>query len=966
MSQIYLLHDLTTKRTGRCLEDYAPKLDLECARDKLSAPGHQFFEVLSTAKTPVTKFYLDRDQLLDSKPTDTDIAMALAEVHEKLADLLGGHFPYKIAQRHGFCPSSKGRYKLSFRPYIHARVRYTDIPDIVRDIADDGFWDLSVYKGSEQLLACPNGRKGHGDNRILRMEREDDDIADYLAQVTDDSWQLMTLPESPTPSPTQTPTPVRVEELDPELVRDALRCISATRAGKHDQWRNICFGLKSSGLDLLQDFKAFSRRAPDYDTRADQKEFKGRRQVLGSLALKNKEERQEESLEEITEDKIMDAARILYRKLTSRPTAPIASVLRHEVTKAVFDVHVLLDDATEGHLTLALDTLHVRGVFYRPSGSETFEKYLNDSEATALPVVGVEIASVHKDLPPDLQWRITRPTGTRAVFSTENNGAMIEVLNVNNPGQETANVKFDLKTAAIRKGQMSFLNNAYKKAIQNSVVNDMNMGWAIFYNPTVNIYNAEPSSESNRRPDDDLAKLVIQTHPDAFARIVFAPDVKTSNCNGLYFCDTDTNVWSQEHNGTMEEKVQALFKSGSLELTEKELHYVASRRGRADMLHIVACKLADKGFKASLDSKRDIFPVANGCFDMSGSRVTWRPLTPEDRVSVVAPWAYCPELAQEKRAEVDTFLAQVLPVAEERSVVLNYFANLLSGRRCAKKFLVLTDKSGGDNGKSTLLALFSLFFASFAETNTKFVCKGSFDRDRDSHDAGMEPMKGKRLIVAEELKHDMTLDDALLKRLTGGDGVTISGRQCGSSGRFEFTWSAGIVLLFNEGDCPKFDAGDTAFMGRMLVAPMRSKFVDSLRSEVNPNPYQFPMVANIQEKFPSWLPALADVFTEYFAPLELFNSVPPAMKEWRSDITGEANPLKDWLDETVLVTGNSSDVLLIADLKGLCHVRDKRFAEYVKGYFSGVTGVTFHAVNSVKVGETWATKRGVLKGVQLQ
>ncbi|PNH10537.1 Reticulocyte-binding protein 2 a [Tetrabaena socialis] len=83
-------------------------------------------------------------------------------------------------------------------------------------------------------------------------------------------------------------------------------------------------------------------------------------------------------------------------------------------------------------------------------------------------------------------------------------------------------------------------------------------------------------------------------------------------------------------------------------------------------------------------------------------------------------------------------------------------------------------------------------------------------------------------------------------------------------------------------------------------------------------------------------------------------------------IAGEANPLKDWLDTTVIVTGNSSDVLLIADLKGTCHIRDKRFAEYVEEYFRGVRGVTFHAVNSVKVGETWATKRGVLKGVQLQ
>jgi hypothetical protein len=43
------------------------------------------------------------------------------------------------------------------------------------------------------------------------------------------------------------------------------------------------------------------------------------------------------------------------------------------------------------------------------------------------------------------------------------------------------------------------------------------------------------------------------------------------------------------------------------------------------------------------------------------------------------------------------------------------------------------------------------------------VCKGSFERDRDSHDAGLEPFRGKRLVVAEELKNSMTLDAAPVK-----------------------------------------------------------------------------------------------------------------------------------------------------------------------------------------------------------
>jgi hypothetical protein len=33
------------------------------------------------------------------------------------------------------------------------------------------------------------------------------------------------------------------------------------------------------------------------------------------------------------------------------------------------------------------------------------------------------------------------------------------------------------------------------------------------------------------------------------------------------------------------------------------------------------------------------------------------------------------------------------------------------------------------------------------------------------------------------------------------------------------------MLIFNEGDAPTFDTSDEAFLGRMVVVPMRSKFV---------------------------------------------------------------------------------------------------------------------------------------------
>eukprot|EP00798_Chlamydomonas_sp_ICE-L_P032827 gene32827-biopygen3569 len=84
-----------------------------------------------------------------------------------------------------------------------------------------------------------------------------------------------------------------------------------------------------------------------------------------------------------------------------------------------------------------------------------------------------------------------------------------------------------------------------------------------------------------------------------------------------------------------------------------------------------------------------------------------------------------------------------MPVDEERDVVLAFFAGLLPGQRKEKKFLAFTDKTSGDNGKSTLMALMCNFFGEYGSSNgTKFLTKGSFARGRDDHDAGLKPMKG--------------------------------------------------------------------------------------------------------------------------------------------------------------------------------------------------------------------------------
>eukprot|EP00798_Chlamydomonas_sp_ICE-L_P000734 gene734-biopygen480 len=391
---------------------------------------------------------------------------------------------------------------------------------------------------------------------------------------------------------------------------------------------------------------------------------------------------------------------------------------------------------------------------------------------------------------------------------------------------------------------ISAIHNMIFKAQESHAKNMYGITQNIFLaNNTINIHvgggTDDDSLSSSSITEDVLAEKFMEASPEFFSRINFVPEIKKKECVGDMFTVT--------------------------------------------LLPIV---------------------VNNGVFDsLSRDTVVFRKVEMTDNISRCAKWDYQGEdnhHLKRCRDELDDFLRKLMPVDEERDVVLAFFAGLLSGRRKEKKFLAFTDKTSGDNGKSTLLALFGSFFDEYGSSNgTKFLTKGSFARSRDDHDAGLKPMKGVRLLVAEEMKPNIALDEALIKRIAGGEGVRVCVRSCGTGNSFDFMWQAGVVMIFNEGDCPKFDGGDSAFVKRMIIVPMRSNFL------IHPDPqreHEFERRDDLADILPTWRSALAQLLIEHFrrpGRSRIFDTLPVSMTEWKSGIADSVNPLAEWLEEVV-------------------------------------------------------------------
>ena len=995
MSGIRLCEKIAVKRTGLPVDSFAPLYDSDAARTLLSRPeGHTFVEFLHGDQA--TKFYFDTERYYESTPTPDQRDQYLADVHQAMKTVISVLYSidhgvtYHLAQRHGVCEKRK-LHKLSFRTFIDGvSVIYHHIPKIMQSVPplrevwdqkdpdDNDFWDKSVYKAGEQLMCAIGGHKTHDDQRVLKPSPGHSDVLKYVISYVSPEWpdtlrccqdELAADQEVPSYSYTD----VKIAELIQLLGKDS--------ASDRKKWINVAIFLKTigSGSDAyLDDWIAFSKKGgaafkSEEDCMQTWKSIRvgggaGPGLTIGTIRHYAKSD---------------DPTGYSEWCSSGSESTPGTSELINALRGIIPDLPNKVD------LTPCKDGIKFKsdvssGVIRRDSGYV----YVDSGEyvgtlcpsfkvAKSLGFLHCNIDASHSQYDcnvhsgTDAKVTITHPNGRGAevtVYNTGDINGKSAFAKINVTGQKEAHVRSKQVMSTLRGIINGGAGDAMREKLGPAV-------YALINNGTINIHL--PPEKEVRRTDDGLVMAVIEYEPSLKHRIKFSPSSKTDNCNGLYVCDPETSIWNQRHNVVIEEKLVEAF--GRMpNLTPDEKRHVESRRGRCDMVHLLAAKVIDEKFLDNLNANLDLLATANGVFDTSpdalssnAGRPLFRAIKPEDCVSYTTGWAYDAESAKRYRPEVEDFLTKILPVEEEREVVIAFIATLFSGRRTLKKFLVLTDKRSGNNGKSSFHALVHRFLGDYyMNKGEKFVCRGTFESGRDSHDAGLESARGKRMIAAEELKKTMPLDESFLKGKSGGEDVIVEGRRFGKADQFRFVWQSAFMLIFNEGDCPEFDHEDSAFIGRMLVAPMRAKFVEAhLLPEKNDeedqddvdNKWTHQVDPTIIGRFPQWTSAFADILMERYGS-RAFEKIPSSMNEWKHDVAARGNPITEWCTNTLEVTGNKKDILVLSDLRDDA----SRVCQLIRAFFSGVDGVKYVEKRSVKMSDgKVVTKRYVFTGLKL-
>ena len=272
----------------------------------------------------------------------------------------------------------------------------------------------------------------------------------------------------------------------------------------------------------------------------------------------------------------------------------------------------------------------------------------------------------------------------------------------------------------------------------------------------------------------------------------------------------DGTRWAEDDQGHARRAVLEILSDALAEsVGDKQLRADASRcesdSGIAGVLGVASALVEFAATVRDMDADPYLLNCANGTLDLRSRRV--RPPDPADRLTKVARGAYRPDADTDLW---DAFLARVLPDDEERAYLQRVIGQSVYGRVREHLFPVLTGE--GANGKGTAYGAMTNALGDYATViNPEMLLL----RDRGGV-GGPEMMMllGARLVIGSETGDGRRLDEATMKRLTGGDELTARRLY-----REPVTWPPTHQIVYVTNRLPVVKGTDRAVWRRIRVIP---------------------------------------------------------------------------------------------------------------------------------------------------
>lgn len=274
-----------------------------------------------------------------------------------------------------------------------------------------------------------------------------------------------------------------------------------------------------------------------------------------------------------------------------------------------------------------------------------------------------------------------------------------------------------------------------------------------------------------------------------------------------------------ENNGELEEEEtdedQHKFLTDQRKKYTKVIGNLKSAPFKSNVLK-ESCELfRNVGFLGKLDNDIDLMGFNNGVLDLKEK--TFRPGRPSDYISMTTGYDYKDDYTwtSPEVVEVMSFLDKIFPDYLLKTYYIEYSAQLLKGGNFRKIFVNMV--GSGDNGKSVLIDLMEKTLGQYM---IKFPTSLLTGKRNASSSASPELARsqGVRFAVLQEPSKKDTLNEGLLKELTGND--TFYCRGLFKDGG-EIVPQFKVALIANK--LPRL-GDDQAAWNRIEVLPFEAKF----------------------------------------------------------------------------------------------------------------------------------------------
>jgi len=270
----------------------------------------------------------------------------------------------------------------------------------------------------------------------------------------------------------------------------------------------------------------------------------------------------------------------------------------------------------------------------------------------------------------------------------------------------------------------------------------------------------------------------------------------------------------------------------------------------------------DKHFIQKLDNNPTLMCFKNGVIDFN--KKEFRAVRPDDYVSLCTNINYIEfdktnKVHLEMKEEIEDFMWKLFPEAPLNRYMWEHMASAMRGTNENQVFNIYT--GSGRNGKSKLMSLIGETFGDY-----KGTVPITLITQKRQGIGGASPeiaqLKGKRFACMQEPSENLTINEGVMKELTGGDPLSGRALYCDTVTFIpQFTLVVCTNHLFN------IKSTDDGTWRRIRVCDFQSKFLDNpyKNSKDFPKskyPYQYKCVKDIDSKFEIWAPYLASLLVK--------------------------------------------------------------------------------------------------------